>query len=61
MITINEMTNDLLSSGLSQLALAKLAGTSQAQVWRIANGQEPRYRLGKTIEKIYGEQLQRSA
>ena len=56
MKTIHEMTNDLLG-GMSQQALADIVGTSQVQICRISNGQEPKYGLGREIERIYERQI----
>ena len=55
MKNIQEMLQELLSSGWSQSALARELMTNQPTIHRLAiGGQEPGYGLGKRIEHLYG-------
>ncbi|KSW28435.1 MULTISPECIES: hypothetical protein [unclassified Pseudomonas] len=61
-MTVQKMIAALLATGLSQKALAELAGTTQPTIHRAAKGAGVRYETGKEIERIYHERssLQRS-
>lgn len=60
-ITAQQMIKELLDSGLSQKGIADQAGTSQANICRIADGQDPRYELGKAIEALYQSRINQAA
>lgn len=60
-MTAQQMIKELLDSGLSQKGIADQAGTSQANICRIADGQDPRYELGKAIEIIYRSRMHKAA
>lgn len=52
-----EMIKQLYAFGFSQGEISRLLETSQAQVMRIGNGQDPNYTLGKKIEKLYKSKM----
>ena len=47
------MIETLTNSGMSQGAIARAAKSTQANISRIKNGQEPKAGLAKAIEQIY--------
>ena len=60
-MTIQEMLNDLIETGLSQGAIAELCGSTQPTICRALQGSTPRYDLGKAIEKLHEQTKQAAA
>lgn len=56
-MTVQEMIVALVSTGLSQKAIADLAGTSQPTIHRAAKGAGVLYETGKAIEVIYQDKV----
>lgn len=56
-MTIQEMLRALAGLGLSQREIAEACNTSQPNIHRALNGAEPRYELGKAIEKFHKKTL----
>jgi transcriptional regulator with XRE-family HTH domain len=52
-MTVQEMIAALLGTGLSQKAIADLAGTTQPTIHRAAKGAGVLYETGKAIERLY--------
>jgi transcriptional regulator with XRE-family HTH domain len=52
-MTLQQMIEQMKEGGLSQAAIARLAGTSQQMIHLVANGRTPRYDIGKGIEQAY--------
>lgn len=62
MQTIQQMLVELIDSGWSQSSLARHLDTNQPTIHRLAViGKEPGYQLGKRIEELYVEELQKKA
>lgn len=47
----------LVESGLSQKAIADLAGTTQPTIHRALKGAGTRYETGKAIEQLYRDRI----
>lgn len=54
-MTVQEMIAALTDDGLSQKAIADLAGTTQPTIHRASKGAGVRYETGKEIEKLFLE------
>lgn len=52
-MTITEMLADLVALGWSQARIAGECGTSQATIFRLTQGANPRYAVGKAIEALH--------
>lgn len=52
-MTIQEMIAALAGTGLSQKAIADIAGTTQPTIHRAAKGGGVLYDTGKAIERLY--------
>lgn len=60
-MTVQEMIAALVATGLSQKAIADLAGTTQPTIHRAAKGAGVLYETGKAIEVIYQNKVLSSA
>lgn len=60
-MTIQDMLSELVGLGLSQREIAEKCGTSQPNINRALNGTEPRYELGKAIEKFHKKAMRSAA
>ncbi|OBY48704.1 hypothetical protein [Pseudomonas sp. AU12215] len=60
-MTVKEMIAALVEQGLSQKAIADLAGTTQPTIHRASRGAGVRYETGKEIERLYRERVASAA
>ena len=63
MKTLSQKTQALIDSGLNELELAKMAGTSQPQINRIRRAvtKNPGYDLGRRLDELYTQLANHSA
>lgn len=59
-MTIRQMIEALLATGLTQQAIADAAETTQPTIHRAARGASVRYETGKAIERLYERSIIRS-
>ena len=51
-MNIQKILSEIKDTGISDYKIAILVGTSQPQICRIRNGQNPRYELGEKINQL---------
>ena len=51
-MNIQKILSEIKETGISDYKIAVLVGTSQPQICRIRNGQNPRYELGEKINQL---------
>jgi predicted transcriptional regulator len=51
-MNIQKILSSIKETGISDLKIAALVGTSQPQIFRIRKGQNPRYELGEKIGSL---------
>lgn len=56
-MTIQQMLEALIASGLSQQEIARLTEVSQPTICRASRGSDVRYENGKQIERLYQERV----
>ena len=54
-MNIQKILSSIKETGISDSKIAALVGTSQPQIFRIRNGQSPKYELGEKIGSLAKE------
>ena len=51
-MNIQKILSEIKDTGISDYKIASLVGTSQPQIFRIRQGQNPKYELGEKINQL---------
>ncbi|MCC4269172.1 hypothetical protein LL254_00430 [Marinobacter nauticus] len=60
-LSLAEMLNELMNTGLTQGQIAELVGCSQPTICRALQGSDPGWNRGNKIEALYVERVKTSA